>query len=127
MRRFVATVALLGALGGGTYLMMEATQNRPDARVPGSVTTVEFTVSTNGYHRGDAGAAAALWAVCSATVGGQVSPVPEAIGGDGDDGGWRATVEPAIGEHGENRLVGCIEDVTLDRVIGDVTSLTSTS
>jgi hypothetical protein len=122
MRRFVATVALLGALGGGTYLMMEATQNRPDARVPGSFTTVEFTVSTNGYHRGDAGAATALWAVCSATVGGHVSAVPEA-----DGGGWRATVEPAIGEHGENRLIGCIEDVTLDRVIGNVTSLTSTS
>lgn len=122
MRRSVATVALLGALGGGINLMMEATQNRPDARVPGSVTTVEFEVSTNGYHRGDAGAATALWAVCSATVGGQVSPVSEA---DGDR--WRVTVEPAIGEHGENRLVGCIEDVTLDRVIGDVTSLTSTS
>ena len=119
MRRIVATLALVGALGGGTFVMMEATQNRPDVRVPGSVTTVDFTVSTNGYHRGDAGAATALWAVCSATVGGRVSPVPEAHGD-----GWRVTVEPAIGEHGENRLVGCIEDVTLDRVLGNVTSLT---
>ena len=122
MRKVVATVALLGALGGGVLVMMEATQNRPDVRVPGSVTTVDFTVSTNDYHRGAAGAAAALWAVCSATVGGRVSPMPEPHGE-----GWRVTVEPAIGEHGENRLVGCIEDVTLDRVIGNVTSLASSA
>jgi hypothetical protein len=37
---------------------------------------------------------------------------------DGD--GWTATVEPAIGEHGEKRLVGCLEDLTLDRVVGRV-------
>ena len=33
------------------------------------------------------------------------------------------TIEPAIGEHGENRLVGCIEDVTLDRVKGQVVTV----
>lgn len=118
MRRFVATLALVGALGTAVVGLMEATQNRPDNRVPGSVTTVDFTVSTNGYRRGDAAAAAALWVVCSATVSGTVSPAPVAHGD-----GWRVTIEPAIGEHGENRLVGCIEDVTLDRVIGNVTAL----
>jgi hypothetical protein len=118
VRRAVATVALVLALVAGIHEMAELTQNRPDVRVPGSTTTVEFTVSTHDFHRGEPAAATALWAVCSATVGGEVSPVPEAVGDR-----WLATVSPAIGEHGENRLVGCLEDVTIDRVIGNVTAL----
>ena len=35
------------------------------------------------------------------------------------------TITPAIGEHGENRLVGCLEDLTIDRVIGDVVAIES--
>ena len=121
MKRALATVALLAGLAVGIVLMAEATQNRPDVRPEGSLTTVEFTVSTRDYHRGEPGAATTLWAVCSATVGGTISPLPEPVGD-----AWRVTIEPRIGEHGENRLVGCLEDVTLDRVLGNVVSLNST-
>jgi hypothetical protein len=121
VKRALATVALLAALAVGIVLMMEATQNRPDVRPEGTITTVEFTVSTRDYQRGETAAATALWAVCSATVGGAISPLPELVGD-----AWRVTIEPRIGEHGENRLVGCLEDVTLDRVLGDVVSLRST-
>lgn len=120
MRRAVAAAAALFALVAAIAVLAEATQNRVDARVPGSRTTVEFTVSTRDYRRGDDAAAAALWVTCAATVGGDVSPVPEPVGGR-----WRAVVSPAIGDHGENRLVGCLEDVTLDRVVGDVLDLRS--
>jgi hypothetical protein len=78
------------------------------------VATVSFTVSTRGAQRGEPAAAAALWAVCSATVPGEVSTAVDA------GRAWTATVEPAIGEHGEKRLVGCLEDLTLDRVVGRV-------
>ena len=67
-----------------------------------------------------AAAAIALWAVCSSTVGGTCRRRRAASAT-----AWRATVAPAIGEHGENRLVGCLEDVTIDRVLGDVVAIRS--
>ena len=121
MKKAVSTLALLLALGATIFVMREATQNRPDVTVDGSVTTVEFTVDTHGFRRGEPAAATALWAVCAGTVNGDVSPVPEQ-----GDGTWLVTISPAIGEHGENRLVGCLQDVTIDRVRGDVVDLRST-
>ena len=120
MRRTVATLALVLALVGGLFVVREATQNRPDPVVAGSETTIDFTVDTHRFQRGEPAAAIALWSVCSSTIGGTVSPVPEANGG-----AWRVVVTPSIGEHGENRLVGCLEDVTIDRVIGDVVAITT--
>jgi hypothetical protein len=117
MKRVVLGVLALVALVAGLVLMAELTQNRPDPVRAGSVTTVSFEVSTRDAQRGEPAAAAALWAVCSATVPGDVS-APEEI-----DGMWEVTIEPAIGEHGENRLVGCLEDVTLDRVMGHVVAV----
>jgi hypothetical protein len=116
--KHAALVATVLALAVGIVAMREATQNRPDVIVDGSTTTLDFDVSTHGYRHGEPAAAVALWAVCSATVGGDTSPVPEPV-----DGHWRVRISPAIGEHGENRLVGCLEDVTIDRVIADVLSL----
>lgn len=115
MKRIVLTLALLLAAGAGLVGMREATQNRPDVVEAGTTTTVDFTVDTHRFQRGDSAAATTLWAVCSSTVDGTVSPLPVAHGDR-----WRVTVSPAIGEHGEKRLVGCLEDVTIDRVLGNV-------
>ena len=117
MKRVLLVLVAVGVLVAGVAAMRELTQNRPDAVREGSVTTVSFTVSTRDAQRGEPAAATALWAVCAATVPGDVS-VP-ARAGDA----WEATIEPAIGEHGENRLVGCLQDVTLDRVVGQVVSV----
>jgi len=117
MKRFILTIVVVAALVGGLVAMMGATKNRPDEVVAGSRTTVTFSISTRDYQRGEAAAAAALWAVCSATVDGTVS---EAVPVDDD---WQVTIEPAIGEHGQKRLVGCIDDVTLERVKGAVVSV----
>lgn len=113
--RSAALLGLVLVLAIGIVAMREATQNRPDVAVEGSTTAVDFDVSTRRFRSGEQAAAAALWAVCSATVDGDVSPVPQAVAGH-----WRVRISPAIGEHGENRLVGCLEDVTIDRVQGDV-------
>jgi hypothetical protein len=120
VRRAIATVALVLAVGAGIGVVREATENRPDIVSAGSYTTIDFTVDTHRFQRGEPAAAISLWAVCSSTVGGTVSPTPES-----HDGAWRVRVSPAIGEHGENRLVGCLEDVTIDRVLGDVVALRS--
>jgi hypothetical protein len=117
MKRALIAVVAIAALAVGIVLMAELTQNRPDEVRAGSVTTVSFSVSTRDAQRGEPAAAAALWAVCAATVPGDVS-APEPV-----DGVWEVTIEPAIGEHGENRLVGCLEDVTLDRVVGHVVAV----
>jgi hypothetical protein len=117
MKRVAAQLALAVAGLVGLVALMEATQNRPDDPRPGSTSTVAFTVSIRGYPGGESTAANTLAAVCAATVDSAVSP-PAPAGG-----GWRMTVTPALGEHGRKRFEGCLEDVTLDRVIGHVTDI----
>ncbi len=113
-------VAVLGTLG--IIGLAELTQNRPDRTESGSATVVNFDVGTRDYQRGDGAAAQALWAVCSATVAGDISGVP-APAGDTVGDGYTVTISPAIGENGRKRLVGCLEDATIDRVMGHVRSI----
>ena len=40
-----------------------------------------------------------------------------------DEGTVRFSVEPALGTHSRRKLVGCLEDATIDRVVGDVVSV----
>ena len=118
MKRLLRWVLVAAVVVAAIVGMAELTQNRPDVVEAGSQTTITFTVDTREVQRGETAAASALWAVCAGTVGGEVSPAPTPAGD-----AWRVTIEPAIGEHGENRLVGCLEDVTIDRVIGDVVDI----
>ena len=117
MKRLIRTVVALLATAVALFALAEATQNRPDEVRLGSRTTVSFTVSTREVERGEPAAVAALWAVCAGTVPGEISTA------EPNGAGWQVTIEPAIGEHGERRLVGCLEDVTVDRVIGRVLSI----
>ena len=119
--KLLGLLVLLAVAIVGIDALADLTQNRPDEPRPGSRTVVEFDVSTRGYRGGEASAAQALWSVCVATIPGETSqPV---VGGNGE---FTVTVSPAIGEHGRKRLVGCLEDGTLDRVIGHVDGFTST-
>jgi hypothetical protein len=99
-------------------VLADATQSRPDEVRADEVTELVLDVDVDRFHPGEAAAAAALWAVCAAqtrsrptTAGG-----PEAIG----DGRYRLVLAPAVGEHDQRKLVGCLEDLTIDRVRGDV-------
>ena len=118
----VLAVAVMGAFG--VIGLAELTQNRPDPVEAGTATVVTFDVATRDYQRGDGAAAQALWAVCSATVGGEVTGVAALAEGTVDDG-YTVSISPAIGENGRKRLVGCLEDATLDRVMGHVESITT--
>jgi hypothetical protein len=118
----VLAVAVVGAMG--IIGLAELTQNRPDPVEAGSATVVNFDVDTRDYQRGAGAAAQALWAVCSATVGGEVSGVRAPAEGTVGDG-YTVTISPAIGENGRKRLQGCLEDATLDRVMGHVESITT--
>jgi hypothetical protein len=122
MKRLIAqlVIAVVGIVG--VFAMMEATQNRPDDPPPGSSSTLAFTVSTRDFPGGEQTAARTLMAVCAATVDEATITVP-AQAREANDGAWRVTITPALGKHGRKRLEGCLEDVTLDRVIGHVTDV----
>lgn len=120
----VAVLAMAVMCALGVSGLAELTQNRPDPVKAGSATALTFDVDTRDYQRGDGAAAQALWAVCAATVGGEVSSVPAPAAGTVDDA-YTVSISPAIGENGRKRLVGCLEDATLDRVIGHVQSITT--
>jgi hypothetical protein len=117
----VSVVGGLGVLG-----LAELTQNRPDPIEAGTSTEVVYDVATRDYQSGDDAAAHALWAVCSATVDGEVTDPVVRIDPAGGDS-YAVTISPAIGENGRKRLMGCLEDATLDRVMGHVHSLTTVS
>ena len=54
-----------------------------------------FAVDTRDYQRGDRAAAQAVWAVCSATVGGDVSGVPNPAEEAVDDGYTVTSLPPS--------------------------------
>jgi hypothetical protein len=114
----LGVIVLALATGLGIVGLAELTQNRPDRVDPDSSTVIAFDVATRGYRGSEDSAAQALWAVCAATVPGD-DTAPAAAAGD-----YEVTITPAIGENGRKRLVGCLEDGTLDRVMGHVSSIT---
>jgi hypothetical protein len=95
--------------------LMAATQNRPDPRVAGTASEVTFDVRVGSRPGGEEAGAQALWAVCGATLGSvDVGPL------EADGERWTVHVQPAVGEHAHKRLQGCIEDLTIPRVRGDL-------
>ncbi|HEY6698425.1 MAG TPA: hypothetical protein VIZ67_09370, partial [Acidimicrobiales bacterium] len=80
----ILVAAVMGTLG--VIGLAELTQNRPDPVEEGSATVLTFDVDTRDYQRGDGAAAQALWAVCSATVGGDVTGVSGPDEGTADSG-----------------------------------------
>jgi hypothetical protein len=118
MTRLITYVAVVAAGVVGLLVLMGATKNQPDELPAGASSTLELAVSTRGYPGGEQTAAHALVAVCAATVGDNAVSPPEAVGDR-----WRITVTPALGEHGRKRFEGCLEDVTLDRVIAHVAGI----
>jgi hypothetical protein len=96
----------IGAIG-------DATQTRPDQRDPDAKTEVVIHIDGKNYRQSMETAAHALFASCAATVQGDlVAPGIEAIGG----GEYRFAVTPSLGKHGKERLLGCLNDLSVDRV-----------
>ena len=115
MKRAVGTLALGVATVVAVMGLAEATQDRRDGPNPGTRSEVVLDVETrDGFERDVA--AQGLWATCQQTVENKRLESFEALG----DGRFSIIVEPAIGENAERRLVGCLEDFTIDRVLGNV-------
>ena len=104
MRRIV-TVALIIAIGAlGIVGLLQLTKNEPDPIIPGSRSEVVLSVATKPPLTERQGAAS-LWAVCLLRAH------------------QHRLVGPALGEHARRRIVGCLEDATIERVLGNVTDV----
>jgi hypothetical protein len=120
------TLLLVGLAVVGMLLLVgidelsDLTQTRPDPVDEALASVVVFEVKTQSYDGTDAEAAAAQWGVCAGTVGGETrEPGIEQL----DDTHFRVTVAPAIGPRGLQRLRGCLDDATVDRVTGSFVSI----
>jgi hypothetical protein len=115
VRRFV-TVGVIVAIGAlGIFGLLQLTKNEPDPIVPGSRSEIVLSVATKPPLTERQGAAS-LWAICLLRAH-QHRLVGQHEDGDGD---LVYVVQPALGEHARRRVVGCLEDATIERVLGDV-------
>lgn len=111
----VAGLALVVVIG-----LAEATQNRHDTDRHDGTTTLVLHVSTKrGFD--ERAAANSLWAACQPTV-----LANRLVGLDALPDGEHLSlaVAPALGEHARRRLVGCLEDATVDLVSANVARVT---
>lgn len=121
-----ALVAL--ALGFGLYagidVLADLTQNRPDGRATdGSTRLVMAVDASDSDFYSPVVAARGLWNHCRGTLN-QRSRVPgRLLAGEGL---ITLVVEPAIGENTQKRLVGCLQDATIDHVSADVVLVQAT-
>jgi hypothetical protein len=99
----------------------DLTQTRPDHVDRQSRSEIVLEVHTNRYHQPEEDAARNLWAACSGTTGRRLVADPGFVPvGDHE---VRFSVAPGLGEHAKRRLVGCLQDTTIDRIKGSVQSV----
>ena len=114
-----AVVALVGFLAVDE--LSDLTQSRPDPPNHAAETELVFTIDENRFTGGTPAAAVALWAACGAQTTSRpvVAASPEHVGGDS----YRVVLRPAVGDGERRKLVGCLEDFTIERVRGTVRTL----
>lgn len=120
-RALLVAVALLGVLATvqAVDLVADATQTRTSPAPPGAM-EITMAVSVKGRSAGADATAEALWVACRNVLNRRVvAETPARVG----EGLYRFRVTPAAGEHARRRLVGCLEDATMDRVTADVVSV----
>ena len=115
----ILLVGVIVALGAaGIFGLLQLTKNQPDPIIRGSQSEVVLSVSTKPPLTERQGASS-LWAVCLLRAH-QHRLVDQREDGDGEQ---VYVIEPALGEHARRRIVGCLEDATIERVLGDVTEV----
>ena len=112
----VVALALAGFVAVGE--LGDLTQSRPDPVRDDAATELVLSVDEERFGPGEAGAAAALWAVCSA----QTRSAQPAGFSRSARGATASCSRRPSGTTSSVKLVGCLEDLTIDRVVGDVES-----
>ncbi len=121
VRRVVLVLVLLVVGALSVDGLGDLTQTRSDPVDPDSRSEIVFSVDTRRYHQPEEDAARNLWAACSGTMNRHL--VEPSFVPTGDGRAVRVVVEPGLGDHARQRLVGCLEDASVDRIRGDVQSV----
>jgi hypothetical protein len=103
--------------------LAEVTQNRPDPPRTDRATELVVTLRTR-HGEARRADARALWEVCHR------QSFKNRLVGDIEEvelGRFRLVLHPALGEHSRRRVVGCLEDTTLDGLLGRVRILRDVS
>lgn len=112
-------LAVVVVLAVGVYVAIDAmadlTQSRPETVDAGFSTGITFDVATRRAASSEQAAVDALWGVCAQTI-----PDVDVDGPTRVANGYRVVLRPALGEHRQRRLTGCLEDAIVDRVLGEV-------
>lgn len=101
--------------------MGDAFQSRGDRTPPGSRSDVVLELAAQRYQGSLDSGAEVLVATCAGRIHNDLLDDPGVVG-DGD-GRYQFTVEPSLGPNSEVKLVGCLEDMTIDRLSGNVVSI----
>jgi hypothetical protein len=118
MTRVVVAAAIGLLFAVGFELLEERWETTEDVLVPGSRSELVVDVRVA---RGPVDTAAdALVSACAWVVPDHAVTL---VGPGDRDGRYVVDVEPALEHHGRRKLVGCLEDGTLDRVWGDVRTI----
>jgi hypothetical protein len=121
IRRVVIVLFLLVVGALSVDELGDLTQTRADHVDPQSRSEIVLEVDTRRYHQPTEDAARNLWAACSGTTSRRLVEDPGFVPVSDDE--VRFSVAPGLGDYAERRLVGCLQDTTLDRVKGDVESV----
>lgn len=122
IKHTLITIAVAAALSLMVDALGDLTQNRPDQALPGTSSTMVVEISARGVDSSSVETATRLWAACAGTVPGYIqAPKIAALG----RGKALIVTQPALGEHTERRLSGCLSDATLDEVVARVLSVES--
>ncbi|MEV0298475.1 hypothetical protein [Nocardia sp. NPDC050710] len=104
----LAVLTVLAVAAGAAKLQFETDSGGTESRA-----IVHFDAESRAATP-DIDPALSLWKQCASHVNHvRVVAGPEAAGD-----GWTVTLEPALGEHTHRRLVGCLNDLTVDGVVG---------
>ena len=116
----IAIVALVAVVGVLTSLAIDyvadRTQTRPDAMDPNADTMLELQLYGALADRDPDRAFHHLWTTCTGPDVFRARELPMPVVHHGADGAVRVLVATDVGENGLERLRGCLNDATLDKV-----------
>jgi hypothetical protein len=113
----VIMVATAGVLTAGALdYVADRTQTRPDARDPDAQTVLDLQLYGEIADRNPERVIHHLWAVCTGPDVFRSQQLPAPLIAHGEDGFVHIVVDSDVGANGMERLRGCLNDTTLDKV-----------
>ena len=122
----VAIAVMVAVAGVGTSMSIDyvadRTQSRPDVMDPDARTVVDLELYGAVAAQDPDRALHHLWAVCTGPDVFRLRQLPPPVVHHRADGVIRVIVDADVGEHGMERLRGCLNDATIDKVRARVVS-----